>query len=152
MFLKQIIQEDLKNAVRAKDEITSLVLRGLNSEINNKAIELGKKEGGLNEEEIQQVILREIKKRQDAIEQYKRGGREDLAENEEREMEILQKYAHEQMNKEELYNLIDEAIEETGASSTQDTGRVIGAVMQKAGTAADGITVSRLVREKLQND
>lgn len=151
MSVKEQIQTDLKTALKKRDEVVSLVLRGLNSEINNKAIELGKKEEGLNDEEIQPIVLREIKKRQDAIEQYKKGSRDDLAENEEREMKILQKYAPEQMSEEELDKLIETAIKETGASSMQDMGRVIGAVMQKAGTTADGSTVSKLVREKLQN-
>ena len=152
MSLKQNIQSDLNDAVKSKNEIVSLVLRSLISEVVNKTIELGKKDEGLNEQEIQQIVLKEIKKRQDAIEQYKKGGREDLVENEEKEIQVLKKYAPQMIDEVKLGALVDGIINELGAKSVQDMGRVMGAIMQKAGNTADGNLVNKLVREKLTSE
>jgi len=150
MPLKQNIYDDLKNAMKTKNELVSLVLRSLISEINAKEIELKKKDEGLMEEEIEQIVVKEIKKRQDAAAQYKSGGREELAKNEEEEMKVLEKYAPEKMSEADLNKLIDDTINSVGAQGIQDVGRVMGAVMKKAGASVDGNVVSRLVREKLQ--
>ena len=150
MSLKQNIYDDLKNAMKTKNELVSLVLRSLISEINAKEIELKKKDEGLMEEEIEQIVVKEIKKRQDAAAQYKSGGREELAKNEEEEMKVLEKYAPEKMSEADLNKLIDDTINSVGAQGIQDVGRVMGAVMKKAGASVDGNVVSRLVREKLQ--
>ena len=150
MSLKETIQEDIKIALRKKNEIVLLVLRSLFAEINNKEIELKKKEEGLSDEEIGQVILREIKKRQDAIEQFKKGGRDDLVDSEAREMEVLQKYAPQQLSEEEVVKVVDNVIKEVGASNMQDVGHVMGAVMKKLENKADGKLVSAIVKEKLQ--
>jgi len=150
MSLKQNIYDDLKNAMKTKNELVSLVLRSLISEINAKEIELKKKDEGLMEEEIEQIVVKEIKKRQDAAAQYKSGGREELAKNEEEEMKVLEKYAPEKMSEADLNKLIDDTINSVGAQGIQDVGRVRGAVMKHAGASVDGNVVSRLVREKLQ--
>ena len=148
-MLKQTIQEDLRIALKKKNELALLVLRSLFAEINNKEIELRKKKEGLDEKEIGQVVLKEIKKRQDAIEQYKKGGRDDLVDNEAREMEILKKYAPQQLSEEEISKVVDGILKEVGASGMQDVGRVIGLVMKKLENKADGKMVSAIVREKL---
>lgn len=149
-MLKETIQEDLKTALKKKDEVTLLVLRSLFAEINNKEIELKKKEEGLDDGEIGQEVLREIKKRKDAIEQYKKGGRDDLVDSEAREMEVLQKYAPQQLSKEEITKVVDDIIKDVGASDMQDVGQVMGAVMKKLENKADGKLVSAIVKEKLQ--
>lgn len=149
MSLKQTMQEDLKTAQKDKNEIILLVLRSLFAEINNKEIELKKKEKGLDEGEIEQVVLREIKKRQDSIEHYKKGERDDLVDSETREMEILQKYAPQQLSEEEVNKIVDGTIKEVGASGIQDMGNVIGTVMKKLKNKADGKLVSAIVKEKL---
>lgn len=149
-MLKETIQEDLKTALKKKDEVTLLVLRSLFAEINNKEIELKKKEEGLDDGEIGQEVLKEIKKRKDAIEQYKKGGRDDLVDSEAREMEVLQKYAPQQLSKEEITKVVDDIIKDVGASDMQDVGQVMGAVMKKLENKADGKLVSAIVKEKLQ--
>ena len=150
MSLKEKIQEDLKVAVKSRNQITSLVLRSLIAEINSRAIELKKKEEGLNDEEAERVVLKEIKKRQDAIEQYIKGNRDDLVKNEREEMGVLNAYAPQMMDEAELRHIIDDTINKIGAKDIQDVGRVIGEVIKQTGSKADGSLVSKLVREKLQ--
>src|SRR3989344_8055451 len=115
MSLKEKIQEDLKVAVKKRNQIVSLVLRSLIAEINSRAIELKKKEEGLSDEEVEQVVLKEIKKRQDAIEQYTKGNRDDLVKNEQEEMGILNIYAPQMMGETELHRVIDDTINKIGA-------------------------------------
>ena len=150
MSLKEKIQEDLKVAVKNRNQIASLVLRSLIAEINFRAIELKKKEEGLSDEEVEQVVLKEIKKRQDAIEQYTKGNRDDLVKNEQEEMGILNIYAPQMMGETELHRVIDDTINKIGAKDIQDAGRVIGEVIKQTGNKADGSLVSKLVRDKLQ--
>lgn len=151
MSLKQNIHDDLKDAMKAKNELTILVLRSLIAEINLKEIELKKKEEGLSDIEVEQVVLREIKKCHDAIEQYKNGNRNDLVEKEEQEVQILNKFAPEMIDETELKVLVDGIINELGAETINDMGRVMSAVMQKVGNKANGSLVNRLVREKLDS-
>ena len=151
MSLKEQIRSQLKDAVKSKNKTESLVLRSLIAEINLKEIELKKKEEGLSDIEIEQAVLREIKKCRDAIEQYKNGNRNDLVEKEEQEVQILNKFAPEMIDETELKVLVDGIINELGAETINDMGRVMSAVMQKVGNKANGSLVNRLVREKLDS-
>ena|SRR3989338_2378535 len=151
MSLKEQIRNQLKDAVKSKNKTESLVLRSLIAEINLKEIELKKKEEGLSDIEIEQAVLREIKKCRDAIEQYKNGNRNDLVEKEEQEVQILNKFAPEMIDETELKVLVDGIINELGAETINDMGRVMSAVMQKVGNKANGSLVNRLVREKLDS-
>lgn len=150
MASKQQIQEDIKKALKEQNELSRSVLRMLLAEIVKSEIELGKKEEGLNEEEVGRIVLREIKKRGEAVEQYKKGGRDDLAEQEVKEAAVLQEYAPKQASEEELNSLINDIIKDVGAKNPADTGRVIKEVMARVEGYADGSLVSRLVKEKLQ--
>lgn len=148
-MLKEKISNDMKEAMKAHEELRLSTVRFLLSEIGKKEIELGKKQKGLSEEEIQQVVLREIKKRKEASEQFRKGGREDLAENEEKETKILEKYAPNQASEEDIIKIIDAIIKETEASSPADLGKVMAKVMQGLKGTADGYLVNELVRKKL---
>lgn len=150
MVSKQQIQEDIKRALKEQNELSRSVLRMLLAEIVKKEIELGKKEEGLDEEEVGRIVLREIKKRREAVEQYKKGGRDDLADEEAKEAKVLQEYAPKQVTEEELNSLINDIIKDVGANSPADMGRVMAGVMARVGGSADGSLVSRLVKEKLQ--
>lgn len=150
MSLQDQIQSDLKTALKEKDEKTSLVLRSLIAVFKNKEIELKKREEGLDNAEIEAIILSEIKKRKEAREQYEKGGRDDLAADEVREAEILQKYAPEQLSEEDIRQVVDDIIKETGAEGVGDMGKVMKEVMQKLGNKADGSVVNAVVREKLK--
>ena len=146
--MKQDIQEDLKEALLQKDELKKGTLRMLLAALVNKEKE--KNLGPLTEEQIQNVILSEVKKRKEATEAFKKGGRPEMAEKERKEMEILQKYLPEQIPEEEIRKLVKEAIEQTGAATSQEMGKVMAALMPKIKGKADGAFVSALVKELLQ--
>ena len=146
--MKQDIREDLKEALLQKDELKKGTLRMLLAALVNKEKE--KNLGPLTEEQIQNVILSEVKKRKEATEAFKKGGRPEMAEKERKEMEILQKYLPEQIPEEEIRKLVKEAIEQTGAATSQEMGKVMAALMPKIKGKADGAFVSALVKELLQ--
>ena len=150
MGLKEDIQSDLKEAMKSKDEKSLLVLRSLNSAIKNKEIETGQRDDGLSDEEMEKVVLSELKKRKEAKAQYIEAGRDDLAANEAAEAKILQKYAPERMSEEQIEKIVSDIIEETGAEGMSDMGKVMKEVMAKVGNKADGSVVNSVVRGKLQ--
>ncbi|MBI2338267.1 GatB/YqeY domain-containing protein [Candidatus Daviesbacteria bacterium] len=149
MFVDQI-QEDLKAAQLAKDEIKVSTLRLLLSEIKNKEIALRQSSGqaSLSDSDVISVIQREAKKRKEAAEGFRVGGREESAVKEEAELKILESYLPAQLSNEELTKIVEEAIKESGAVSLADMGKVMGAVMGKTGGRADGGTVSNLVKDR----
>ncbi len=140
------LKEDLKQAQLARDGLRVSTLRLLISEINNAKIQKGMQ---LSEEDIIQVIRRELKKRVEAAAGFRQGNREELAGKEEAEAEILKAYLPAQMTNEELTKIIEETIKEIGAQDLNQMGRVMNAVMGKVLGKADGSRVSVLVREQL---
>ena len=150
MSLQEQINQDLKKAQQEKDGLVILVLRGINSEIHNKEIE--KKGEELIEEEVLEVIISEAKKRKEAIEEFKKGERQDLVEKEEKELEILKKYLPEQMGEEQIKEQAKKTIEEKGAAGPQDTGKVMAALMPKLKGKAEGGVVSKIVGELLKEE
>jgi len=149
MSLKEQIEKDFKQALKIKDEVVVSTLRMLQAAITNAEIAKMRKE--LTEEEIQKLIKSEIKKRKEAIEDYKKGGRGDLASKEEKEIKILEKYLPEQLGEEEIRKIVGKVIAEIGPTSPKDFGKVMGQVMKEAGGRADGAVVSRMVREMLES-
>lgn len=147
---KQDIQNDLKESMLAKDELKTSVLRMLVSAIGYFEIEKG---AGYQatEEDVATVVGREIKKRKESIEMYKQGGRQELADKEQKELEILQAFLPEQMGEDEVRNLVNQAISQTGASSMQDMGKVMGVLMPQVKGRADGSLVSNIVKEELSH-
>ncbi|MEK7111839.1 MAG: GatB/YqeY domain-containing protein [Patescibacteria group bacterium] len=141
------ISQKIAEAMKARDEIRLSTLRLLSSALNYEFIA---KQHILNEEEELAVVRREVKKRKDAIEAYEKAGATDRAEKEKKEMAILNEFLPAGMSDEEVTKLVDAAIAETGAKSIADMGKVMGAVMAKAGGRADGGVVSNLVKSKLQ--
>lgn len=165
MDIREKINSDLKKALQEKNELGVLVLRGLNSAIHNqeiekrtrlskteKDIEKLKKGSKLTEEEIIEVVSREVKKRKEAIEEFRKGGREEMAKKEERELGVLKKYLPEQMSEEQIRQEAKKVIEEVGAVGPQDMGKVMGALMPKLKGKAEGAVVSKVVSELLKND
>ncbi len=146
MGIKEKIMADLKEAMKSKDMDKVSTLRLLLSEIKNKEID---KRGELTDEEIYAVIQKSVKQRKESIEQYRSGGREDLVEKEQKELEILEKYLPEQLSEDELERIIDEAIKETEATTLKDLGKVMRVVMPKVKGRADGKLVNEMVRKKL---
>lgn len=144
------IREDLKQAQLAKDELKVATLRLLISELTYAKV--GKGEEPLSDDVVISLIQKEAKKRKESIDSFKKGGRDDLATNEEAELEILQTYLPEQISDEELTKIVEESINKTGASSMADMGKVIGMVMGQVGAKAEGARVSSLVKAKLQGN
>lgn len=144
--MEQKIKEDLKQAQLMANGLVVATLRLLLSEIKNAEIAKGE---ALTDDEIVIVIQKELKKRRESAEAFHNGNRQELAEREEAEAAVLDQYLPDQLPEDELRAVIDETISSISAHTMQDMGRVIAAVRGKVGSAADGGTISRLVKEKL---
>lgn len=140
------LQQDLKQAQLARDEVKVSTLRLLLSEIKNAEIAKG---GKLLDEDIISVVQKEVKKRKEASLAFRQGGREEQAQKEEAESKVLETYLPLQLSDEALTKIVEESIKELGANSLADIGKVIGAVMSKVKGQAGGGTVSALVKERL---
>jgi uncharacterized protein len=163
MNLKEKIQKDLYSALKEKEENKSSTLRFLNAQILNKEKEkrfkLVKGQEGkenkieersvLNDEEIVEVLMSEVKKRKEAILEFEKGNRKDLAEKESQEIEILKSYLPEQLSEEEVKNLIKDAIKKVGALNIKDMGKVMKEVTLQTKGRAEGGLISKIVREFL---
>jgi hypothetical protein len=147
---KQQLKEELKQAMLAKDTQKTSTLRMVISALGYYEIEKGGAGYEATEEDVEVILQKQAKQRRDSIEQFKAGGRDELAEKETNELHILETYLPKQMGEEEIKKLVEEAITKTGASSAADMGKVMGALMPKVKGKADGGLVSKIVREKLQ--
>lgn len=147
-MLKQQIQEEVKDAMRAHDSTKVSTLRMLNSAIRYFEIDKGK-DYQASDEELFSIIAKEAKKRKDSIEMYQKGNRDDLVQKEQEELKILESYLPEQMGEDEIRSTVQEVIKQTGASSPADMGKVMGPVMGKLKGKADGGMVNKIVREEL---
>lgn len=146
-MLKERIESELKDAMRARDEVRLNTLRHIKTLIKNKEVELIKQ---LDDAGVIQVIATLVKQRKEAIEQFGRGGRTDLVEKETRELSILQTYMPSAMSEDELKKLIEDVVAEEGASGPKDMGKVMKAVMAKAAGRVDGKLISELVKNRLK--
>lgn len=146
---KKDLQEELKQSMLARDELKTSVLRMLLSTINYLETQKGGAGYEATEEDVMASIQKEAKQRRDSIEEFTKAGRQELADKEKKELELLQKYLPEQLSEEEIKKLVGEAISTIGASSISDMGRLMGALMPKIKGKADGNLVSKIVREKL---
>lgn len=145
-MLTDNLKDDLKTAMLAKDEAKVSVLRMLLSELTYAKIQKGE---DLEDAEIITVVQKEVKKRREAADGFRSGGREESAKKEENEAEILGAYLPAQLSDDDLGKIIDEVISQTGASGVTDMGRVIGVVMGKVAGTAEGSRVSMLVKGRL---
>ena len=144
------IVEDLKTAMKAKDTVALNVVRALKSAIKYAAIEKVGADGDLEEADAIVVVRKEIKKRQDSVDQYEKAGRQDLADNEKAEIAVLEKYLPAGLSEAELSKLVEDAIAETGATSKKDMGKVMKLVTERAAGRTDGKTISTEVGKRLQ--
>ncbi len=147
--LSQQITEDMKTAMREKNALALGTIRMLKSAIKNAAIEKGGADAELTDPEVVAVVRREVKKRQDSIEQYRSAGRAELAAQEEAEIAVLQAYLPAPLSEEELAAIIDGAIAEVGATSRKEMGAVMKRVQELTEGRADGKTLSQAVMAKL---
>lgn len=147
MTLKERIDADYKAAMKARDEVQVAVLRLLRSAIHNAEID---KRRALTDDEVLGVIQAEIRKRREAIEAFEQGGRTDLADRERAELAILERYLPQALSRDELIALIRATIQQVGALSVRDMGKVMAALMPQVRGRADGREVNALVRQILE--
>lgn len=150
MTLKEQIIADLKEAMKAGDTVRRDTLRMLDSMVKNTEIEKKKRETGLSDEEVLEVIAKAVKQRQDSIRQFEEGGRPELAEKEKEEIAVLQPYLPAQLSDDALAAIVLEVITQTGAQSAADLGKVMGQVMGKVKGQADGNRVREMVKSQLE--
>ena len=148
MSLQEQISAALKDAMRARDEVKMATLRLVLTAIKKREKEA---RSLLEDQEVISVITTQIKQRRESIEQYRQAGREDLAQTEESELQILQGYMPEQVSEEEISNTLDEIIAEVGAASMKDMGKVMKAAMAKLAGKAEGGAINAMVKEKLSS-
>ncbi|HYR86325.1 MAG TPA: GatB/YqeY domain-containing protein [Terriglobia bacterium] len=147
MTLQEKIQAHITDAMRGKDSLRLNTLRMMKSAVKNKEIEKMKP---LDEGEVLAIFGTLVKQRKDSIEQFRKGGREELALKEEAEIKIIEEYLPAAASEDDIRQAIDQAVQETAASSMKDMGKVMKAALARlAGKTADGGRVSQMVKEKL---
>jgi len=149
MTLKEKLAEDMKAAMKAREKLRLETLRTLRAALMEKEIERRGSDSGVTPEDEVGVLTTAAKRRKESIEQFERGGRSDLVEQETKELAIIQEYLPRQMSVEELTALVKGIIAEIGASSAADFGKVMPAVMKQAKGKAEGRVVQELVRKLL---
>src|SRR5688500_3872729 len=149
MSLRDRLTEDLKLAMKARDQLRMDVIRMIKAAVLNKEVELKK---DLDDAEMSRIMTTMIKQRKESVEQFEKGQRAELAAKERQEISIIETYLPQALSAEELAQTVDAVIRETGATSAKDMGLVMKAVMARlAGQPVDGKTVSVLVRSKLKS-
>jgi len=146
MSLVKEIEQQLTDAMRERDDLRRDTLRLILASLRGAEKELQR---SLHEDEELQVLQRERKRRVEAAEAFRSAGREEQADQEEAELEILEEFMPEPLSEEDLEEIVDDVIAEVGATSMRDIGRVMADVMPQVAGRADGSAVSQLVREKL---
>ena len=146
MSIKDTLTNDMKEAMKAKEKDRLAVIRMVRGAI--KQIEIDSKKE-LDDEAVIGVISKEVKMRKDSVEEFKKGGREDLVAKTEAEIAVLMPYLPQQLSEDEIRSLVQAAVEQVGASSPKDMGKVMGVLMPKVKGRADGQLVNTIVKEAL---
>lgn len=149
MTLKQRIIDDTKTALLGGNRFVSQTLSGVKAAILNEEVAQNKREEGLDEATVEQIIAREVKKRNESIKLYVQGGRPELAEVEQSEIDVIKVYLPQQLSESDVQAIVDAAITQLGATGMSDMGKVIGVVKSKVGNTADGALVAQLVKKAL---
>lgn len=148
LSLKDQLTNDLKEAMKNKEQLRKNVITMVRADIKqievDKRIELG-------DEDVVDIIAKQVKQRRDALDEFEKGGREDLVDQARQEVEILLKYLPQQLSEEEIVKLVSETILEVGASTMKDMGKVMAAIVPKTKGRADGKLVNEIVKKYLQS-
>ncbi len=148
--LKERISEDIKTAMKARDKVRLETIRSIKKVIIEKETEVRPKgQDELTPEQELELLAQQAKQRRDSIEQYRQGGRDDLADKEAQELAIIETYLPAQLSFEEIEAVIDKIIASVGASSPKDMGKVMGPAMKELKGKADGKQVQEIVKAKL---
>jgi uncharacterized protein YqeY len=148
MALKDQLQTELQDAMRASDEVRKSTLRMLMSAINNAEV-AGAERKELSDEQVMQVIFKQVKQRRESIEEFKKAGRQDLVEKEAAEMKVLEAYMPPQMGREEIEAEVRQAMAETGASTAADKGKLMKVLMPRLSGKAEGREINEVVTKLL---
>lgn len=143
------LEADLKTAMLGGDKVRTEVIRGVKNALQYEAVAQKASDKKLNNEQIQKVLAREAKKRQEAADIYQKAGESEREAAELAEKKIIEEYLPEQMGEADILVLVKEEIASANSPTMADMGRIIGAVKQKAAANADGATIARLVKENL---
>lgn len=146
-MLEEKIMEDYKKAMKDKDAAKVSTLSFLRADLKYAAID--KRKDKLEDADVIAVVKKQVKQRQDSIEQFKNGGRQDLAQKETGELEVLKSYLPQQLSEDKIRAIIEEAVKETGACGPQDMGKLMKALLPKLSGGADNKLVSELVKNRL---
>jgi uncharacterized protein len=146
MSLEEKLVEEMKQAMKSNEKLRLSTIRMIRSAVKNKEIE---QRSELTDEGITKVIQGLVRKGEESVEQFRAGGRTDLVQKEEKEIEILRSFLPQPISREEILRIIDQSIEETQASSSKDLGKVMKSVIPKLGGKADGKLINQLVKERL---
>ena len=144
MNLKEQLTNDLKESMKNKEQVKKSVVTLIRAEIKQKEVD---ERVELNDEAVLDIISKQMKQRNDALEEFKKAGRDDLISQTEEEIQVLLSYLPKQLTDDELRVLIKEAIDKTGASSSKDMGKIMGILMPKTKGKADGKRINTLVSE-----
>ncbi|TFE31670.1 GatB/YqeY domain-containing protein [Cohnella luojiensis] len=147
MNLAERLNEDMKQAMKDGNKFRLQTIRMVRASIKNQEIELRRP---LEDNDTLNILSRELKQRRDSLEDFKRGGREDLVSNVTAEIEIISEYLPRQLTEEEVKAIVVQTMQETGASSKADLGKLMGALMPKVKGIADGKLVNAIVQQSLQ--
>ena len=147
MSLNERLNEDMKQAMKQQDKFRLSVIRMLRSAVKNQEIERKKT---LDDSEITDILVSELKQRRDSLQEFENAGRSDLAEKVKAEIAVINEYLPQQLTEEELKAIVQQTIQETGASSRADLGKVMAAIMPKIKGRADGKLVNQMVQQFLQ--
>jgi len=147
MNLNERLNEDMKQAMKDKDKFRLSVIRMLRSSIKNVEIDQRRT---LEDSEVLDILQREVKQRKDSLQEFSKAGRDDLVESVQAEIAIISEYLPKQLTEEEIKAVVQQTIQEVGASSKADMGKVMGALMPKVKGRADGRLVNQIVQQFLQ--
>ncbi len=147
MNLSERLNEDMKQAMKSQDKFKLSTIRMVRATIKNLEIDLKRT---LDDNEVLDILSREIKQRKDALQEFEKAGRDDLAANVKAEAEIIAEYLPEQLSEEEIKVIVQQTIQETGATSKAEIGKVMSALMPKVKGRADGKLVNQAVQQLLQ--
>ena len=149
MVIKDKINGDLKSAMLGGDHFKAETLRGIKAVILNEEVAQGKRDEGIDDSVIEQLIAREVKKRNESASIYDGADRAELAEKERAEAKILGEYLPEQLSQDDIKTVVERIIKDTGVSGPSAMGQVIGAVKKELGNTADGAVIAQIVKSEL---
>ncbi|GAD15875.1 GatB/YqeY domain-containing protein [Lentilactobacillus otakiensis] len=140
---------DMKDAMKARDKVRLGVIRGIKAQVMNAKVADGNHD--LTEDQINDIIMKEIKQQKESLEEFQKADRQDLVKDQEAKLKIAEEYAPKQLSEDEVEKIVQDTMSQVGAESMADFGKVMGAIMPKVKGKADGSVINKLVKKQLQS-